>query len=321
MKAIVYNQYGTPEVLQLKEVEKPLPRDNEVLVKVSAASINSWDWDLLRGRPYLYRSFFGVFEPRNKILGCDIAGHVEAVGVAVKHFKPGDEVFGDISPRFGGFAEYVCTDEKSLTLKPTGIIFAEAAAIPQAAVLAMQGLCDKRQIGKGDKVLINGAGGGVGTFGVQLAKYFGAEVTCVDNGAKLDKLRSLGADYVIDYKTEDFTKNGQHYDLIIDVVANRSIFKYQRALLPNGVFVMVGGTIPAILQAAFIGPLISQAGSRKLGILLHQANKNLHQIIELCESGTIKPVIDKTFSLSEVPEAFRHFGDGRFVGKIVITME
>jgi len=253
VKAIVYTKYGPPDVLELKEVEKPTPKDNEVLIKVHAASVNSWDWDLLRGTPFLNR-LGGLLKPKYKILGADIAGRVEAVGRNVKRFQPGDEVFGDLSEcGWGGFAEYVCARENALALKPASMTFEEVAAVPQAAVMALQGLRDKGQIQPGQKVLINGAGGGVGTFAVQIAKSFGAEVTGVDSTRKLDMMRSIGADQVIDYTREDFTKSGQRYDLILDVVAYRSIFDYKRALSPKGIYVFVGGSMAAAFQAVFLG--------------------------------------------------------------------
>jgi NADPH:quinone reductase-like Zn-dependent oxidoreductase len=305
MKAIVYQKYGSPDVLELKEVEKPVPRDNEVLVKVCVASVNSWDWDLLRGTPFLFR-MWGLLKPKYQIPGADIAGRVEAVGR-----KCG----------WGGFAEYVCAQENALALKPASMTFEQAAAIPQAAVMALQGIRDKGEVQPGQKVLINGAGGGVGTFAVQIARYFGAEVTGVDSTAKLDMMRSIGADHVIDYTQEDFTQNGQRYDLIIDVVANRSIFDYKRVLSPRGIFIMVGGTVAAIFQAMFLGPLISKTGSKKLGILVHKPNKDLAFLKELFEDDKVKPVIDRCYPLSEVAEAFRYFGKGHTRGKVVITVE
>jgi len=270
MKAIVYSRYGPPDVLELKEIARPTPKENEVLVKVLAASVNSWDWDLLRGTPFANRLMFGIVKPKIGILGCDIAGQVEAVGRNVKQFQPGDEVFGDISGcGWGGFAEYVCARENVLALKLASMTFEEAAAVPQAAVLALQGLRDKGKIQPGQKVLINGAGGGAGTFGVQIAKSFGAEVTGVDSASKLDMLRSIGADHVIDYTQEDFTKNGQVYDLILDVVTHRSIFDYKRALSPMGIYVMLGGGSWArVFQTMFLGPLISMTGSKKMGLLI-----------------------------------------------------
>ncbi len=319
MKAIIYTKYGLPDVLELKEVEKPTPKDNEVLVKVHAASINDWDWGLLRGKPFMNRLIFGLLKPKDKILGGDIAGRVEAVGRNVKQFQPGDEVFGDLSScGFGAFAEYVCARENALVLKSASMTFEEAAAYPQAGVLALQGLRDKIQ--KGQKVLINGAGGGAGTFAVQLAKSFGAEVTGVDSTRKLDMMRSIGADHVIDYTKEDFTKNGQCYDVILDFAAYHSIFDYKRALNPKGIYAMVGGSMARMFQVVFLGPLISMTG-KKMGILLHKANKDLVSMKELFEAGKVAPVIDRRYPLSEVAEALRYFGEGQARGKVVITME
>ena len=322
MKAIVYTKYGPPDVLQLKEIEKPTPKENEVLIKVHAASINDWDWGLLQGTPFMNRLLYGLLRPKMQILGSDIAGRVEAVGRNVKQFQPGDEVFGDISGcGWGGFAEYVCARDNALALKPASMTFEEVAAVPQAALLALQGLRDKGQIQPGQKVLINGAGGGAGTFAVQIAKSFGAEVTGVDSTSKLDMMRSIGADHVIDYTQEDFTKNGQRYDLILDVAAYHSIFDYKRALSPKGIYVMVGGSSARIFQTIFLGPLISMTGSKKLGILAHKPNKGLDFMKELFEAGKVAPVIDRRYPLSEVPEALRYFGEGHAKGKVVITLE
>ncbi|KAF5435020.1 NADPH:quinone reductase [Candidatus Methanophagaceae archaeon] len=323
MKAIVYTKYGPPDVLQLKEVAKPTPKDNEVLVKVHAASVNDWDWGLLRGKPFVNRLLGGLRKPKKyKILGSDIAGRVEAVGRNVKQFQPGDEVFGDLCGcGWGGFAECVCARENALALKPASMSFEQAAAIPQAAVLALQGLRDKGQIQPGQKVLINGAGGGAGTFAVQIAKSFGAVVTGVDSTSKLDMMRSIGADQVIDYTQEDFTKNEQRYDLILDFAAHHSIFDYKRALSPNGIYVMVGGSTALMFQAMFLGPLISMAGSKKMGLLMHKPNKDLAFMKVLFEAGKVVPVIDRRYPLSEVPEALRYFGEGHAKGKIVITLE
>ncbi len=324
MKAIVYNQYGSPDVLQIREGEKPVAGDHEVLVKIYAASINSWDWDLVRGKPLLFR-LWGLFKPKYPIPGADIAGRVEAVGKNVTQFQPGDEVFGDLCEcGWGGYADYVSVPEKVLTKKPAAMTFEQAAAIPQAGAMALQSIRDKGQVQPGQKVLINGAGGGVGTFAVQIAKYFGAEVTAVDHTAKLDMLRALGADRVIDYTREDFTARREEYDLIIDVVANRSIFQYRRALRPGGKFFMVGGTVPAIFQGIFLGPLISLAGGRKgkkLGILAHKPNKDLAVMNELFTAGKVIPVIDRRYPLNEVAEAFRYFATGQVQGKVVITVE
>ncbi len=322
MKAIVYHTYGSPDVLELKEVAKPTPKDNEVLVKVHAASVNSWDWDLLRGKPFLARLVGGgVFKPKYQILGADIAGRIEAVGRNVRQFQPGEEVFGDLSGgSWGGFAEYVCAHENAVMLKPARMTFEEAAAVPQAALLALQGLRDKGQIKPGQKVLINGAGGGVGTFAVQIAKACGAEVTGVDSTRKLDLLRSLGADQVIDYTQADFTNNGQRYDLILDVVASRSIFAYKRALRPKGMGVIIGGSLATIFQALLLGPWIALTGRKKLGLLIYKQNKDLVFMKELLEAGKVVPVIDRRYPLSEVAEALRYFGEGHVKGKVVITV-
>jgi len=322
MKAIVYEKYGSPDVLELKEVEKPTPNENEVLIKVHAASINSWDWDMLTGRPLEYRLFFGLLKSKYKILGCDIAGRIEAVGRNIKQFHPGDDVFGDLCEgSWGGFAEYVCARENELTLKPASMTFEEAAATPQAGLLALQGLCDKREIKPGQRILINGAGGGAGTFAIQIAKSFGAEVTGVDSTGKLDMLSSLGADHVIDYTQEDFTKNGKCYDLILDVKTNRSIFDYRRALSSNGIYVTVGGKSARIIQLVFLGSLISMIGNKKLALIMHKPNKDLNILNDLFESGKVKPVVDKCFPLSETAEALKYFGEGHFKGKVVITVE
>ena len=322
MKAIVCTKYGSPDVLQLREVEKPAPKDNEVLVKVHAASVNSWDWDLLRGVPLASR-IGGGLKPKYRILGADIAGRIEEVGRNTKRLQPGDEVFGDISGcGWGGFAEYVCARENVLALKPDSMTFEQAAAVPQAGVLALQGLRYGRQVRPGQKVLINGAGGGVGTFAVQMAKSFGAEVTAVDSVEKLEMLRAIGADHVIDYTREDFTRTGRRYERILDVVADRSVFDYRRALNPNGTFVFVGGSMAAAFQALFLGPFISITGGKKMGILLHKPNSNdLIFLNELFEAGSVVPVIDRRYPLREVPEAFRYFGEGHVQGKVVITVE
>jgi len=320
MKAIVCTKYGPPDVLQLKEVEKPIPKDDEALVKVHAASINGADLETLRGTPL---SPGWPLRPMYKILGSDIAGRVEAVGRNVKQFQPGDEVFVDLSVcGFGAFAEYVCVPENELALKPASMTFEEAAAYPQAGIVALQSLRDKRPIQPGQKVLINGAGGGMGTFAVQLAKYFGADVTGVDITRKLDMLRSIGADHVIDYTQEDFTKSGQRYDLILDVVVHRSIFDYKRALSPKGICVMVGGSMARVFLAMLLGPLILMMGSKKIGLEMYKPNKkeDLAFLEELFEAGKVVPVIDRRYPLSEVPEAFRYLEEEPHLGKIVITV-
>jgi NADPH:quinone reductase-like Zn-dependent oxidoreductase len=320
MKAIVYTKYGPPEVLELKEVAKPTPRDDEVLIKVRAVSVNRSDWEGLRGKP-LYARLGGLLKPRQQILGSDIAGRVEMAGRNIRRFQPGDEVFGDILPRMGGFAEYVCARESALALKPASMTFEEAAAIPQAAVIALQGIRDKGQVKPGQRVLINGAGGGAGTFAVQLAKLYGAEVTGVDNTGKLDFMRSLGADHVIDYTRKDFTKNGKQYDLILDIVAHRSVFAYKRSLRSNGSYFLTGGPVATILQILLLGPWIRGTTSKKIRILAVRPElEDMVCITELHEAGKVVPVIDRRYPLSEVPEALRYLGEGRVKGKVVISV-
>jgi NADPH:quinone reductase-like Zn-dependent oxidoreductase len=330
MKAIIYTKYGSPDVLELKDVEKPVPKDNEVLIKVHAASANAGDWHLLRGEPFLVRLMFGLLKPKHRILGSDIAGRVEDVGKNVKQFQPGDEVFGDMSAcGFGAFAEYVCAPEDALVLKPARMTFEEVAAVPVAAVTALQGLRDKGQIQPGQKVLINGASGGVGTFAVQIAKSLGAEVTGVCSTRNLDMVRSIGADQVIDYTREDFTRKGEHYDVILDAAAYRSVSDYQRALRPGGIYIMVGGSTVRMFQAMFLGPWISMTGSlpgrqagKKMGTMLaKQDKKDLFMMKELLEAGKVVPVIDRRYPLREVPEALRYLEEGHARGKVVIAME
>ena len=318
MKANVFHQYGQPDVLALEEIEKPSPGDDEVLVKVYASCINSWDWELLQGIPFVNRLMAGILKPTKiKILGCDIAGRIESVGKNVKRFQVGDEVFGDLSHcGWGGFAEYVSAPEKALELKPACLTFEQAAAVPQAALLALQGL-QRGGVQAGEKVLINGAGGGSGTFAIQIAKEFGAEVTAVDSTEKLDIMRSTGADHVIDYTQEDFTKNGHHYDLIFDNAANRLLSDYKRVLNPGGIHVMVGGKSFNILQTL----LVSMLGSRKYVLLLHKANKGLDTMKQFIEVGKVGPVIDRSYPLSEAADAMRYFAAGHAKGKVVITIE
>jgi NADPH:quinone reductase-like Zn-dependent oxidoreductase len=321
MKAIVYHEYGSPDVLKLEEVQKPAPADDELLIKVHAVSVNRSDWEALVGNP-LYVRVGGLTKPRDKILGSDIAGTVEAVGKDVKQFKPGDEVFGLMLNYGGGFAEYACKSEKAMMLKPAGLTFEEASAIPQAAFIALQGIRDKGKVQPGQKVLINGAGGGTGTFAIQLAKLAGAEVTAVDNTEKLDFMRSLGADHVIDYTREDFTRNGRQYDLILDVIASRSIFAYPRALKPNGSYYMAGGSVATIFQSLFLGPLIRRLTSRSVKLLVVQTeSKDLVHMTELIQSGKVKLVIDKRYTLSETADALRYLGEGHAKGKVVITVQ
>ena len=322
MKAIVYTKYGSPDVLELIEVEKTTPKENEVLIKVRAASVNPLDWHYLRGKPLFMRLMgAGLLKPKNKILGVDVAGRVETVGRNVKQLHPGDEVFGG-GEFLGGFAEYVCVSENKLALKPANITFEEAAAVPIAAVTALQGLRDKGQIQQGQKVLVNGAGGGVGTFAVQIAKSFGAEVTGVCSTSKVEIVRSIGADRVIDYTQEDFTKNGQRYNLIIDAAAYRSILDQKRALSPEGIYVMVGGSMARMFQVLFLRPWISMTGSKKIGVMLANINKkDLVFMKELLEAGKVVPVIVRRYPLSETAEAIRYLEEGHARGKVVITLE
>ena len=319
MKAIIYTEYGGPEVLQLKEVEKPFPKDDEVLIRVHAVSINDWDWGLLHG-DFINRILNGMFRPKRQILGSDIAGRIEAVGKNVTRFKIGDEVYGDLSGQWGGFAEYVCATEKALALKPSSMSFVDAAAIPQAAMLAIQGLIDKGKIREGQNLLINGAGGGVGSYGIQIAKLYGVKVTGVDSNGKLDLMQSLGFDHVIDYEREDFTKNGKQYDLILDVKTNRSVFEYMRALNPNGTYATVGGSLGRLLQIFLLGPLISLFSKKKLLVVALKTNKDLGYMNELFEAGKIKSVIHGPFPLNELPEAMEMFGKGEHRGKVVLTV-
>lgn len=320
MKAVIYHSYGSPDVLRLADVEKPTPMDDQLLIKIHAVSINGADWEGLIGKP-LYARIGGLLKPGHPILGSDIAGRVESVGKNNTEFKPGDELFGEIPGYHGGFAEYVCTHGKTMALKPASLTFEEAAAIPQAGVIALRAIRDKGQVQPGQKVLINGAGGSAGSFAIQLAKLQGAEVTGVDNTGKLDFMRSLGADHVIDYTQEDFTRNGKQYDLILDVIAHRSVFAYKRALKPGGSCFFVGGSVAALFQILLIGPWVRRSANRNITFLaVPQNRKDLVAITELCVTGKIVPVIDRRYSLSEVPEALRYVGEGRAKGKVVITM-
>jgi NADPH:quinone reductase-like Zn-dependent oxidoreductase len=321
MKAIVLEKYGSPDQLKLKEVEKPIPKDDEVLIKVHAVALNDWDWQVILGKPFANRLMFGLFKPKKKILGCDVAGIVEEVDNNAKKYKPGDEVYGDLCEcGFGGLAEYVCAKENALASKPKTMTFEQAAAIPQAAMLAVQGLIDRGNIKPGLKLLINGAGGGVGTFALQIAKLFKAEVTGVDSAEKSDMMLSLGFDYVIDYKKEDFTKNGQRYDIILDNKISRSAFDFVKSLTPNGMYVTTGGSSAKLIKLIIFSPLISWIYKKKMKLVILKPNKDLAYINELFEAGKIHPVIDKTYKLEEVTDAFRYFGAGHHKGKVVITI-
>ncbi|MCK4412388.1 MAG: NAD(P)-dependent alcohol dehydrogenase [Candidatus Eisenbacteria sp.] len=321
MNAVVMERYGTPDVLQLRDVAKPTPKANEVLVRVHAASVNDWDWGLLQGTPFVNRMISGLFTPKVQIIGGDIAGRVEAVGKDVKAFEPGDEVYGDLCMSgFGAFAEYACAPEACLAHKPTRMTFEQAAAIPQAGMLAVQGLIDVGRIQSGQKLLLNGAGGGVGTFALQVAKLYETEVTVVDKPGKLEMLRAMGADYLIDCLKEDFTKGGKCYDLILDVKTNRSPFAYARALNPNGTYVTVGGNTLRLIQALVLGPPMSRICTKHVRIVTLKPNKDLAYMNELFEAGKLVPVIDGPYKLADVPEAFRLFGTGDHKGKIIVTV-
>lgn len=326
IKAYFYRDYGSPDVLRLEEIEKPVPTDDQVLVKVRAASINPLDWHYMEGTPYVVRLLeFGLLKPKVTRLGVDMAGQIEAVGKNVTEFKPGDEVFGQ---RFGAFSEYVCVRaDRALVIKPAGVTFEQAAALPVAAITALQGLRDKGKVQPGQKVLINGASGGVGTFAVQLAKLMGAELTAVCSGRNAELVRSLGADHVIDYTKEDFTKTGQRCDVIIDNVVNHSLLECTGILNPQGKYVMIGGG--GLKDQGFIGPLISPVRAallkrfvtQEVGFMLAEVTKNdLTYLADLVQTGKLKVVIDKTYSLSQLPEAMRYLETGRARGKVVITV-
>jgi NADPH:quinone reductase-like Zn-dependent oxidoreductase len=324
MKAIVFTRYGSPDDLELREIPTPVPKSDEVLVRVHASSINSWDWEFLHGTPFVNRLMFGLLKPKpgKQSLGADIAGTVEAVGGQVTRFKPGDEVFGDLWDSWGGFAEQACAPETSLELKPVTATFEEAAIVPQAGVLALQGIRKAGQLKPGQKVLINGAGGGVGSFAIQLAKLSGAEVTGVDKRHKLDLMRSLGADHVIDYTRVDFTKTGERFDLIVDCQCYRSMFDNLRALTPDGNYAMIGGSMLRVVQLwcfSLIAPLMRE--HRKLRLVADGPNKGLAELKELIEAGKLVSVIDRSYSLGEVPEALRYFGTGLHSGKISISIK
>ena len=323
MKAAVYTRYGSPDVVQIKDVEKPVPKDNEVLIEVRAASVNPLDWHFMRGTPYFVRILAGLRKPKITRLGVDVAGQVEAVGRNVTQFKPGDAVFGSCR---GAFAEYVCTSESTLVMKPDNVTFEQAASAPVAAFTVLQGLRDKGQIQPGQKVLINGAAGGVGTFAVQIAKSFGADVTGVCSTRNVDMVRSIGADRVIDYTREDFTKSGQRYDLIFDCVGNHSLLACRRVLNPKGIYIAVGGPsgrwMIGPLARGITAPVLSRFVSQKLAMVLAKPSKeDLTITHELMETGKVTSVIDKRYRLSEVPEAIRYLEEGHARGKVVITLE
>lgn len=324
MRAIVRYVYGSPDVLALEEVDKPVVKDDDVLVRVRAASVNADDLEYLYGKSPFTRIATGLRKPRVHGLGVDVAGQVEAVGKHATAFREGDEVFGNMTVHgLGAYSEYVCAPASAFALKPARLTFEEAATVPQSAVLALQGLRGKRKIQPGDRVLINGAGGNVGPFAVQIAKYFGAEVTGVDSADKLDMVRSVGADHLIDYTQEDVIQNGRLYDLILDIVARRSMWEWRRALKPAGAYVMLGASTGLLLQGTFLGPLISMTGSKKMAVMWWWKpfkQEDVAFLKELIETGSLVPVIDRRYPMSEVPEALRYLEEGHARGKVVITV-
>lgn len=322
MKAIINTTYGSPDVLRLVELETPTPAADEVLIRIHAASVNAYDWHLLRADPFLVRLSMGFFRPRNPMLGADVAGQIVAIGRDVTQFKPGDEIYGDLSAcGNGGFAEYVAVPEKYVAPKPASLTFKQAAAVPMAAVTALQGLRDVGSVQPGHKVLINGASGGVGTFAVQIAKALGAEVTAVCSTSKIDLTQSLGADHVIDYAKEDFTRNGRQYDLILAVNGDRSLGDYERVLMPNGTYAMVGGSNSQIFQALLRGPIKSRSGGKRFTTVSAKPNQaDLEVMNDLIETGRVRPVVDRCYPLSETAEALRYVEAGHARGKVVITI-
>lgn len=324
MKAIVYERYGSPDVLQFTDVATPTPKADEVLVKIFAAAANPLDWHIMRAKPFLVRLGNGLLKPKNTRLGADIAGRVEAVGSSVTRFQPGDAVFGSISEdRLGGFAEYVCTRQDTLAMKPAALSFEGAASTPVVGFTAIQGLRDKGQIQAGQNVLINGAAGGIGTFAVQYAKAVGAKVTGVCSTRNLDMVRSIGADHVIDYTRQDFTRNGQQYDLIYDAIGNRSVSAYQRALTPGGTCVIAGfTTLARLFEHMLLGSWVSWRGSQKIGLMgiSKSTPDDLAVIRDLLESGKVVPVIDRCYPLRETADAIRYLEEGHAQGKVVIMV-
>ena len=319
MKAIVCSRFGPPEVLQLLEVEKPAPKEDEVLVRVCAAAVNPLDLFCMRGAP-LIRGIPGLNKPKRKILGVDVAGRVETVGRNVKTFQPGDEVFGG-PKELGAFAEYVCVRENQLAGKPSQLSFEEAAAVPVAGITVLQGLRDQGKIKAGQKVLVDGASGGLGTFAVQIAKAFGAEVTAVCSSGKMETARSLGADHVIDYTREDFAKSGERYDVILGANAHHSYFDYMRALKKDGIFVLAGGAPASILENLVLGSVLSRVGSKKTRFFIANINqKDLVVLKELVEAGKVMPVIDRRYPLSDAAGALRYLEEHHARGKIVLTV-
>ncbi len=317
MRAIVYEKYGSPDVLKMAEVQMPHPKLDEVLINICAVSINSWDWDMLTGHPIEYRISSGLVRPRNSLLhGCDIAGRVVEVGDKVTQFKIGDEVFGDLAEGgWGAFADYVCARESELFLKPANLSFTQAACLPHGGNLATQGLIDYGKLKKDQKVLINGGGGSTGTLAIQIAKNFDVELTAIDKPEKLDLMRTLGADHVIDYTEVDFTEQASKYDLIFDVKTTRSPFAYKRVLNPNGSYVTVGGMSSRILQMVCLKRFM---GGKKFNMVVYKANKDLQYLLKLVDNEVLDPVVDRCYSLEDTADAFSYFGKGKVKGKVVV---
>lgn len=322
MKAILLKEYGLPNLLEFGEVAKPIPNDNEVLIRIHSASINDWDWGLVRGKPFIIRLFFGLKKPKINIPGVDVSGKIEAVGSKVSSFKIGDEIYCDLSENLcGGFAEYVCVPEETVSIKPSNISHNDASALPHAGLLALQGLVEKGKVKSGQTILINGAGGGVGTLGIQILNSYQVKVTGVDSAEKLDLMKSLGFDIVIDYKKVDFTDTGDKYDLILDTKSNRSVFKYARSLKKNGTYITVGGSMYRLIEISLIGSLISLFTGKKLSVLIHKPNKGLDQLSKLVEKGQVRPVVDGPYGFDKIPELIQYFGEGKHLGKIVVEIE
>src|SRR6266699_1723308 len=318
MKAVVYTNYGSPDVLEIRDIKKPVPNDDQVLIKVRAASLNPLDWHFMEGTPYIMRALgAGLRKPKDPRLGVDLAGEVEAVGKNVTQFKPGDEVFG--TGHGAAFAEYVCAGKTKLVLKPANLTFEQAAAVPVAGLTALQGLRDKGKVQPGQKVLINGASGGVGTFAVQIAKSFGAEVTGVCSTRNIDIARSLGADHVIDYTREDFTQSRTRFDTILDLAGSRPLSDCVRLLAPDGLYVSSVGRLGWVLKVA-VASLSARGRGKIVSLTAHQTQQDLAVLKEMLESGKVKPVIDRQYTLAEVPEALQYLGQGHAQGRIVITV-
>ena len=321
MKAVVYERYGSPDVLRLTEIAQPVAGPGQVRVQIHAAGVNAADWHLLRADPFMARMATGLFKPKRPVLGADIAGVVDSVGEGATRFKPGDAVYGDLSGcGFGGFAEYAAVPESVLSPKPSNLAFSESAAVPMAAVTALQALRDKGSVGPGKHVLINGASGGVGTFALQIAKVLGAEVTAVCSTSKLEQARALGADHVVDYTREDFTRTGQTYDVIIAANGNRSLGDYKRALAPGGVYVMVGGSTSQIMQAVIFGSLRSGGGKKLTNLMAKPNAADLAIITGWIEAGHVKPIMDRTYPFEQTADAIRYVEEGHARGKVVVTL-